>query len=77
MEINDFMTNFAEALDDIDAAELTPETRFRELDEWSSLSALSIQAMVDEEYDIQFKATEMKNTDTIKELFNLVKSYKE
>lgn len=74
MEIKDFIENFAAQFDDTDAAVFTPETKFRELDEWSSLSALSILAMVDEEYDVQLKADEMRKTNTIQELFELVNS---
>lgn len=50
----------------------TPETSYRELEEWSSLIALSILAMVDEEYDVQLKGDEMRSTQTIQELFDLV-----
>lgn len=50
MELNDFIKNFAEQLDDVDVAALGAETRFKELEEWSSLTALSVIAMVDEEY---------------------------
>ena len=52
MEIKEFIQNFADQLDDTDAEVLTPETKFRELDDWSSLAALSIIAMVDEEYGV-------------------------
>lgn len=76
MEIKDFISNFAAQFEDTDAAVLTPETKFRELDEWSSLTALSILAMVDEEYDVQLKADEMRKTNTIQELFDLVNSLK-
>jgi len=44
MEIKDFIQNFADQLDDTDVSMLTPETDFRELDEWSSLTALSVMA---------------------------------
>lgn len=76
MEINDFIENFADQFEDTDSSTFTPETKFRELDEWSSLTALSILAMVDEEYDVQLKADEMRKTNTIQELFDLVKSHK-
>lgn len=75
MDKNGFIENFAAQFEDTDAAVFTPETRFRELDEWSSLIALSILAMVDEEYDVQLKADEMRKTNTIKELFDLVNSH--
>ncbi len=76
MNIKGFIENFAAQFEDTDASVFTPETKFRELDEWSSLTALSILAMVDEEYDIQLKADEMRKTNTIQELFDLVKSHK-
>ena len=77
MEIKDFIENFAAQFEDTDVAVFTPETNFRELDEWSSLTALSILAMVDEEYDVQLKADEMRKTNTIQELFDLVKSHRD
>lgn len=76
MEIKEFIEDFADQFEDTDASVFTPETKFRELDEWSSLSALSILAMIDEEYDVQVKADEMRKTNTIQELFDLVKNLK-
>lgn len=74
MEINEFIANFADQFENTEASEFTAETKFRELDEWSSLLALSILAMVDEEYDVQLKGEEMRATNTIQELFDLVES---
>ena len=76
MELKDFIENFAEQFDDTDASEIQADTEYRELDEWTSLTALSIIAMIDEEYDVQLKADEMRKTQTIQELFDLVKSKK-
>lgn len=77
MEIKEFINNFSDQFEDTDVVVFAPETKFRELDEWSSLTALSILAMVDEEYDVQLKADEMRKTNTIQELFDLVKSHKD
>ena len=74
MEMKDFIQNLADQFDEIDVNELTPETNFRELQEWSSLVALSVLAMIDEEYDVPLKADEMRRTTLIQELFNLVQS---
>lgn len=74
MEIKDFIANFADQFDNTEANVFIPETKFRELGEWSSLLALSILAMVDEEYDVQLKGEEMRATNTIQELFDLVSS---
>ena len=74
MEIKDFIANFADQFDEIDVDKLTSETNFRDLDEWSSLVALSVIAMVDDEYEVELKADEMRKTNTIQELFDLVNS---
>lgn len=69
-----FIENFAAQFDETDASVFTTETRFRDLEEWSSLIALSIIAMVDEEYNVTMKGDEIKNSNTIEDLFNIVKS---
>ena len=53
---------------------MKPDTDFKELDEWSSLLALSIIAMVDEEYNVTLKGDDIRNSKTIADLFELVKS---
>lgn len=74
MEIKEFIDKFAEIFDDTDASTLSPETKFRELDEWSSLSALGVIALADEEFDAELSGAEMRQANTIKELFNLITS---
>ena len=49
MEMKEFVSNFAAQFDETEESVFTPETRFREIEEWSSLVALSVIAMVDEE----------------------------
>ncbi len=74
MEIKDFISNFADQFEDTELSEFKAETVFRDLDEWSSLIALSIIAMVDEEYDVTLNGDDMKAATTIQDLFNIVKS---
>lgn len=74
MEIKEFIEKFAEIFDDTDASTLTPETKFRELDEWSSLSALGVIALADEEFDVELSGNEMRQANTIQELFDLISS---
>lgn len=73
MEINEFIVKFAEIFDDTDAATLSPETKFRELDEWSSLSALALIAMADEEYEVELKGDDIRKANTIADIFEIVK----
>lgn len=74
MDIKEFIEKFAEAVEDVDVNALTPETNFRELEEWSSLAALSIIAMADEEFDVELSGTEMRSAETIQQLFDIIKS---
>ena len=74
MELKDFIENFAEQFDDTEAVQFKPDTVFKELDEWSSLIALSVIAMIDEEYEVTVKGDDIKNANTVEDLFNVVKS---
>ncbi len=74
MEKKDFIEKFAEIFDDTDVSILTPDTKFRELDEWSSLSALGLIAMADEEFDVELRGDEIRKADTIEDIFNLINS---
>ena len=72
MELKEFIENFANQFDETDASEIKAETVFKELNEWSSLIALSVIAMVDEEYDVTIKGDDIRNSNTIEDLFNAV-----
>lgn len=72
--MKDFIQHFAEQFDDTELSEFKPETVFHELDEYSSLIALTIIGMVDEEYGVSIGAEEMSAAVTIEDLFNIVKS---
>ena len=74
MELKVFLANFANQFDETDASEIQANTNFRDLDEWSSLIALSVIAMVDEEYDVTLKGDDIRNTSTVEDLFNAVKA---
>lgn len=76
MDINDFLTHFAEQFEETEASLIKAETKFKDLDEWSSLIALCIIAMIDEEYDVTIKGNDINGSDTIEDLFNIVKSRK-
>lgn len=69
MEINEFVAKFAEQFEDTDVSLFTLETNFRELEEWTSLTALSVIAMIDEEYDISLKSDDLAKSETIHDLF--------
>ena len=75
MEIKEFIQNVIDQFNEAPKVEVTPETRHHEMEGWDSMVALSVMAMIDEEYDVQIKADEMRNSQTIQELFDIVQSY--
>lgn len=74
MEIKDFIQNFADQFDETDASELKEGTKFKELDEWSSLVALSVISMVDDEYDVAIKGDDIRKAETILDLYKIVQA---
>ena len=74
MNIQDFIENFAAQFDDTDESLFNADTQFKQLDEWSSLTALSIIAMVDDEYDVIIKGNDIINSSTIQDLYNIVEA---
>ena len=74
MDIDKFIENFTDLFDETDPDTICATTRFKELEEWSSLFALSVIAMIDEEYDVEFRGDDIRNSTTIKDLYDIVKS---
>jgi acyl carrier protein len=76
MELEDFVAKFAEQFDETDISEFKAGTEFKGLYEWSSMTALSLIAMIDDEYGVTVKGIDIKNAETIEDLFNTVKGRK-
>jgi len=76
MDISTFVENFAAQFEETDPSEFKSETVFKDLEEWSSLSALLIIAMVDENYNVRIKGDDIRNSSTIEDLYKIVESRK-
>ena len=74
MQISTFLENFKNILDDTDLSLINNETIFRQLEEWSSLTALSLIAMVDEEYSVKLTGDDIKTSKTLNDIFNIIKN---
>ena len=76
MELDSFVTHFAEQFNDTDPSLIMADTAFRELEEWSSLISLSLIAMADEVYGIKLKGEDIKKSKYVKDLFEIIKGKK-
>lgn len=72
MELNEFVKLIADQFDDTPKENFKPDSHFRKLEEWDSLVALSVIAMVDEEMEIKITGADIRNCTTIQDLYNLV-----
>lgn len=74
MELNEFIAAFAEQFDETDASEIAASTEFHELEEWSSLTGMSVIAMAKTQYGKTITGKEIRECETVEDLFNLVSS---
>jgi len=80
MEINELITNCLNEIEPIPTEEeygsITEDFNFREFEGWDSLTALCIQAMIENKYGVPITNPEIRNAQTFKDLFELIKTKK-
>lgn len=72
MDITTFKQDFIGIFDEAPVDEITTDTVFRKLEEWDSMTALSLIAMLDEKYNISVSGEELQKLNTVQDLYNLV-----
>jgi acyl carrier protein len=76
MDLQEFVIRFAEQFDETDASEFKADTEFKKLIDWNSMTLLSILAMVDSEYNVTIEGEGIRKSETIEDLFIIVKGSK-
>lgn len=74
MTLDEFVEAFAAEFDETPEDQFKADTEYRTLEEWGSLTALSIISMVDEQLDKTITGADLRACKTIEELFNLANS---
>lgn len=69
--MEDFLEGFVEILEDTDRSQLTEETKFKDLDEWDSMTALMLIAMFDDKYKVKITGNEIKEANTLHDLYKI------
>jgi acyl carrier protein len=75
MELTEFITKFAEQFIETPVGEFKAETEYKTLDEWNSLMMTVIISMIDAEYDITIQGADIRKSETIEDLFKIVRAY--
>ena len=76
MHIDTFIQNFSNQFDETEPETFSAYTKFKELEEWSSLIALSVIVMVDQEYGVRIDGDDIRSSEAIADLYNIVNSRK-
>ena len=74
MTLDEFVKAFAAEFDETPEDQFKADTEFKTLEDWSSLTALSIIAMVDENMDKTITGADIRASNTVEDLFNLANS---
>lgn len=74
MTSTDFLEKFRDQFEDTDPESIEMTTVYKDLDEWSSLIAFAVIAMVKVEYGKTITGSEIRHGNTVEDLFNLVAS---
>lgn len=72
MELQSFITAFADQFEDTDPNEVSATTNFKDLDEWDSLTAMLVIGLVKTEYGKNITNAEIGNCETVEDLFNFI-----
>lgn len=72
--MKEFIKNFANQFDDTDLSEFAPDTLFRDLEEWSSLTGLAVMNMVKKKYGVKLTILDLRSANTIEDLYHVVSS---
>lgn len=70
-----FIELFKDTLE-IQEKEVDLNTKFRDLENWDSLSFLSVLAMIDDEYDVIIEGNDFRRLITVGDLLNEINSRK-
>lgn len=74
MELKEFIENLVDQFDDVDINDISAETAFQELDEWSSLTAMGIIAMAKINYGKTITGLEVRHCKTVEDLYKMIES---
>lgn len=67
-----FLETIKEALE-VEDVEVNLEDNLSDFDSWDSISRLSLIALLDENFEVEVADAEFDETETVGDLFNLVK----
>lgn len=74
MNIQDLLNLFNSVVNQEGKSEILPTTDFKELEEWSSLTAFTLVEEIGAKYNIRIRGIELRRCTTIEDLLELLNS---
>jgi acyl carrier protein len=70
----EFTRELEKEFSDIEPGTLSPQTNYRNIENWSSMHALIIIAFIDSTFDVQLNGEDLRKAETINDLYSIVKT---
>ncbi len=67
-----FVNEFAQQFDEVPPEQFSADTHFKDFEEWSSMTALAIIAMVDDNYAVRLTGDEIRKAVTVNDILTVV-----
>ncbi len=74
MKVEELVAKLENEFEDLEKGVLHPDYNFREMEDWSSMHALVVIALIDSEYDVLLNGNDLKGAETIRDLFNIIEN---
>lgn len=74
MTLDEFVKAFAAEFDETPEDQFKADTEYKSLEEWGSLTALSIIALAMEGFEKKITGADLRSCNTIEDLYNLIQT---
>lgn len=74
MNIEDFIEKLENEFDELEKGTLKSDTNFSDIEEWSSMHALIIIALIDTDYNVTINGEDLQKCKTVNDLFKIVRT---
>jgi len=70
--IEDLVSKLEAEFDEIERGTLTAQTSFKDLEEWSSMQALVVIALIDEHYEVALSGKDLMGCETVQDIYDKI-----
>jgi acyl carrier protein len=72
MTAEELILHIEEEFEDLEPGKLKPDNNFRDIFDWNSINVLIFIAMIKTRYDVSLNAEELRNSNTIRDIVQIL-----